>query len=46
MKSLEFQERRRNLKWLKDEKLIDKFKKGETEYPIVDAAIRQLKQEN
>jgi deoxyribodipyrimidine photo-lyase len=46
IKNLEFQEKRRNLKWPNNEYFIEKFEKGETGYPIIDAAIRQLKQEN
>jgi len=44
-RELEFQERRRGLKWLKDEKLMRAFTEGETGYPIIDASIRQLKLE-
>ncbi len=46
LKNLEFQEKRRGLKWENNQYFIEKFEKGETGYPIIDAAIRQLKQEN
>ncbi|MFN4132499.1 MAG: cryptochrome/photolyase family protein [Caldimicrobium sp.] len=46
MKNLEFQEKRRNLNWSYNDEIIEKFIKAETGYPIIDAAIRQLKQEN
>lgn len=44
-RSLEFQEKRRGIKWENDERLIEKFINGETGYPIVDACIRALKVE-
>lgn len=44
-KNLEFQEKRRNLNWYDDENLIKAFINAQTGYPIVDAAILQLKQE-
>ena len=31
-----------NLKWSNDDDLLDKWKKGETGYPIVDAGMREL----
>ncbi|KAF2961023.1 deoxyribodipyrimidine photo-lyase [Fervidobacterium sp. 2310opik-2] len=43
---LEFLEKRRNVRWRYDEKLFEKFINAQTGYPIVDAGIRQLKQEN
>ncbi|GIW65509.1 MAG: deoxyribodipyrimidine photo-lyase [Candidatus Parcubacteria bacterium] len=45
-KNLEFQEKRRNINWNNDSKLLDKFLNAQTGYPIVDAGIRQLKTEN
>ncbi len=46
--SLEFQERRRNILWKRDEKsdLWKKFESAETGYPLVDAAIKQLYETN
>ncbi len=44
--NLEFQEKRRNINWNNDFKLLDKFLNAQTGYPIVDAGIRQLKTEN
>lgn len=41
----EFQERYRNYPWDKNPKLLDAWKDGKTGYPIVDAALRQLKAE-
>lgn len=46
LNQLEFQEKRRNLKWQNREDLIDSFINAKTGYPIIDAAIRQLKEEN
>lgn len=42
---LEFQEKRRNLKWENNSSHIDAFINARTGYPIVDASIIQLKQE-
>lgn len=42
----EFQEQRRGIKWQNNELLFQKRCDGATGYPIVDAAMRQLKQEN
>jgi len=42
---LEFQERYRGMRWLKSEKHLQAWKDGNTGYPIVDAAMRQLKTE-
>jgi deoxyribodipyrimidine photo-lyase len=41
---MEFQEKRRTIKWRTDIDSFDyqKFEKGETGYPLVDAAIKQL----
>lgn len=41
----EFQERFRTLEWSYDESLLQAWADGLTGYPIVDAAMRQLKQE-
>jgi deoxyribodipyrimidine photo-lyase len=41
----EFQERYRNLKWGHDPQLLQAWCDGRTGYPVVDAAMRQLKQE-
>ena len=43
---MEFQTKRRNLKWQNKAYYISAFVDGETGYPIVDAGIRQLKTEN
>lgn len=40
-----FQERYRNLRWNYDETLLAAWQNGQTGYPIVDAAMRQLKEE-
>lgn len=42
---LEFQEKRRGIKWENDEGLLEKFINGETGYPIVDACVRALREE-
>jgi len=44
-KNIEFQEKRRNIKWLNNEEEIQAFIDAKTGYPIIDAAIRQLKAE-
>lgn len=44
-RDLEFQEKRRGLKWLNREEDIQAVKEASTGYPIIDAAIRQLKEE-
>jgi len=44
-KDLEFQEKRRGIHWQRDENLLKAFINAETGYPIIDAAIRQLKTE-
>ncbi len=46
LKNLEFQEKRRNIQWQNKDELIDAFINAKTGYPIVDAAIIQLKTEN
>jgi deoxyribodipyrimidine photo-lyase len=43
---LEFQEKRRLVMWDKNEEFLEKWKNGETGYPIIDAAMRQLNREN
>jgi deoxyribodipyrimidine photo-lyase len=43
---LEFQEKRRDIQRVNDEELFAAWCEGRTGYPIVDAAMRQLKQEN
>jgi deoxyribodipyrimidine photo-lyase len=39
---IEFQERYRNLEWVDDPDGLDAWRRGETGYPLVDAAMRQL----
>jgi deoxyribodipyrimidine photo-lyase len=41
----EFQDKYRKLKWSQDEKLFSAWQEGKTGYPVVDAAMRQLKKE-
>jgi deoxyribodipyrimidine photo-lyase len=41
----EFQEKYRKLKWDNNKKLLEAWQNGQTGYPIVDAGMRQLKQE-
>ena len=43
--SQEMQPQYRNLKWSEDQDLLEKFTSGQTGYPIIDAAVRQLLQE-
>ncbi len=45
-KDLEFQEKRRNIKWENDEKFYKAITEAKTGYPIIDAAVIQLKTEN
>jgi len=45
-KDLEFLEKRRNIKWENNKRFIDAFIEAKTGYPIIDASIRQLKEEN
>lgn len=45
-KILEFQEKRRWINRENNEKLFEAWKKWETWYPIIDAAMRQLNEEN
>jgi len=42
----EFQEKRRHIQWSRNESLLKKWEMGETGYPIVDAAMKQLREEN
>ena len=42
---LEFQEKRRNIKWINNDAWYEAWKEGRTGYPIVDAGMRQLKEE-
>jgi len=44
-RGLEFQEKRRNIKWINSENWYDAWREGRTGYPIVDAGMRQLKEE-
>lgn len=44
-REFEFQEKRRKISWLKNEQNLEAWKNGETGYPIVDAGMRQLKEE-
>lgn len=44
-RNLEFQEKRRNIKWINNEAWYEAWKNGLTGYPIVDAGMRQLKEE-
>lgn len=41
---LEIKEQYRNLQWNNDEQLLQAWKTGQTGYPLVDAAMRQLNQ--
>lgn len=41
-----FQEKKRNIAWQKNPQRLDAWKKGQTGYPIIDAAMRQLNQEH
>ncbi|MCX8159590.1 MAG: DNA photolyase family protein [Candidatus Saccharicenans sp.] len=43
--NLEFQEKRRGLRWLNRDEDIKAVEEARTGYPIIDAAINQLKQE-
>lgn len=45
-KKYEFQEKRRTISWKNDAILFEKWCNWETGYPIVDAAMRQLKETN
>ncbi|PYZ92358.1 deoxyribodipyrimidine photolyase [Salipaludibacillus keqinensis] len=41
-KDQEYQEKYRSISWNTDAELLEKWKKGETGFPIVDAGMRQL----
>jgi deoxyribodipyrimidine photo-lyase len=45
-KTTEFQEKRRHIEWSRDPELFQKWCDGETGYPVVDAAMKQLNQTN
>lgn len=45
-KNLEFQEKRRKIIWQNDEKLYKALIEAKTGYPLIDAAVTQLKMEN
>lgn len=42
---LEFQVRFRDMPWSHDQKLLEAWQRGQTGYPIIDAAMRQLNRE-
>ncbi|MCP4524088.1 MAG: deoxyribodipyrimidine photo-lyase [Candidatus Gracilibacteria bacterium] len=44
--TLEFQEKRRNISWINNDVDFTKFQGAKTGYPIIDAAIMQLKTTN
>ncbi|MEQ9618935.1 MAG: deoxyribodipyrimidine photo-lyase [Deltaproteobacteria bacterium] len=44
-RTLEFQEKRRNIKWIDNDAWYEAWKEGRTGYPIVDAGMRQLREE-
>lgn len=46
MKNLELKANMRNIKWENNKEYILAFKEARTGYPIIDAGVRQLKQEN
>lgn len=45
-KNIEFQDKRRWISWKNDMELFEKWKNGETWYPVVDAAMKELKEKN
>lgn len=45
-KQIEFQERKRHIKWRQDKDLFEKWCNWETWYPVVDAAMKQLVETN
>jgi len=45
-KKIEFQENKRHIKWKTDSLLFKKWCNGETWYPVVDAAMKQLVETN
>lgn len=44
-RDIEFQQKRRGLSWDNNQKHLEAWKEGRTGYPIVDAGMRQLKEE-
>ena len=44
-RTLEFQQKRRNIKWIDNDAWYEAWKEGRTGYPIVDAGMRQLREE-
>jgi len=44
-RGLEFQEKRRNIRWINTEVWYDAWREGRTGYPIVDAGMKQLEEE-
>ena len=44
-REIEFQEKRRSIQWQNKEEYIRAFQEGTTGYPIIDSAIRQIKEE-
>jgi deoxyribodipyrimidine photo-lyase len=44
-REIEFQEKRRNIKWINNKRWYEEWKEGRTGYPIVDAGMRQLLEE-
>lgn len=46
MYELEFQEKRRHIRWENDTYMMKKIEMAETGYPLVDAALRQLYETN
>jgi deoxyribodipyrimidine photo-lyase len=45
-KEEEFQEKRRNIEWSRDQELFEKWCEWKTGYPVVDAAMMQLNETN
>lgn len=45
-KDIEFQEKRRHIGWSTDQEMFQKWCNGETGYPVVDAAMKQLNETN
>ncbi|AOM83696.1 cryptochrome/photolyase family protein [Salisediminibacterium beveridgei] len=44
LKHQEFQEKFRHLDWRNDPELLERWKQGQTGFPLIDAAMRQLNQ--
>lgn len=44
-REIEFQSKRRGLEWFNNEQWIEAWKDGKTGYPLIDAGMRQLKEE-